>query len=169
MSSTNTSLQPTSFLSEKPGGYLITPEGHCYVCKREFAKDPSLRPHSHHIIPRAYGGTDGPMARLCTGHHDLVHAVALKLISGGSYFNLTKGMPEEELLRLLWLSSRVQAAHAELSNDPSKKVLFTASWNKSTHQKLKELATLHKTNKANLLLSLIDRAYESSFPSKKIL
>lgn len=33
----------------------------------------------HHEIPRAYGGEDGPQTPLCSGHHGLVHTLALGL------------------------------------------------------------------------------------------
>ena len=34
--------------------------------------------HEHHVIPRAYGGTNGPTVILCANHHNLVHTLALK-------------------------------------------------------------------------------------------
>lgn len=35
--------------------------------------------HSHHVIPRAYGGTDGECVDLCASHHNMVHTLANKL------------------------------------------------------------------------------------------
>lgn len=34
--------------------------------------------HSHHVIPEAYGGSDGPQVPLCGTHHTLIHSIALQ-------------------------------------------------------------------------------------------
>ena len=37
--------------------------------------------HSHHVIPQAYGGVDGPQVPLCGSCHTSVHAHAVYLIA----------------------------------------------------------------------------------------
>ena len=34
--------------------------------------------HEHHVVPRAYGGLNGPVVDICGAHHTLVHNAALK-------------------------------------------------------------------------------------------
>ena len=38
----------------------------------------SVGVHEHHVVPRAYGGINGPVVPLCGTHHTLVHTLALK-------------------------------------------------------------------------------------------
>lgn len=150
----------------KPGGYLVTPEDVCFVCQRSFSSDSALRPHDHHIIPKSYGGVDGPMARLCSGHHDLVHSIAKRLISEKSHYPLTQDISDPDLLqRLMFLASRIQLAHAALANDPEKKLIFTASLKKEVHDKLNALCKYHHLNKNDMLRVLIEKAYSSIFQS----
>ncbi len=44
----------------------------CYVCGK------SKGMHEHHVVPRAYGGLNGPTVDLCASHHTLIHTAALK-------------------------------------------------------------------------------------------
>lgn len=34
--------------------------------------------HEHHVVPRAYGGINGPTVNLCGMHHTLIHTASLK-------------------------------------------------------------------------------------------
>lgn len=43
---------------------------HCWICL-----SPSSL-HEHHIVPRAYGGSDGPTVTLCATCHNGIHHVA---------------------------------------------------------------------------------------------
>ena len=33
--------------------------------------------HEHHVVPRAYGGLNGPTVMICAVHHNLIHTAAL--------------------------------------------------------------------------------------------
>lgn len=45
---------------------------HCWVCpSREGLND-------HHVIPKAYGGVDGPQVTVCATHHTFIHTLSLK-------------------------------------------------------------------------------------------
>ncbi len=44
----------------------------CWICET------TKGIHEHHIVPRAYGGINGPTVNLCGAHHTLVHNTALK-------------------------------------------------------------------------------------------
>lgn len=48
---------------------------HCYICL--CPGDEGNKLHSHHVVPRAYGGIDGPTVTLCTSHHSGIHDAAL--------------------------------------------------------------------------------------------
>lgn len=103
---------------------------HCWVCNVEFENNPNAARHDHHIIPRAFGGVNGPQVSLCNAHHDLLHALADAFISGNSLqvekrLASVEGMPPDAQTKLVWLASRVYIAHQVTSEDPNKKTLVT--------------------------------------------
>lgn len=96
---------------------------HCWVCSVRFRDvvppGPAHR-EEHHIIPRAYGGADGPTVSLCDAHHTLLHKVAVALINDKSTFTLLRTEPRENHMKVMWLASRVVNAHLATKNDPNK-------------------------------------------------
>lgn len=49
----------------------------CVVCQK--TEDSCL--HEHHVIPQANGGTNGPTVMLCAEHHNMIHKVAVKILT----------------------------------------------------------------------------------------
>lgn len=47
----------------------------CIICGSEVSL------HEHHVIPQACGGRDGPTVMLCADHHNLIHYLAVRLVS----------------------------------------------------------------------------------------
>lgn len=122
--------------------YLSKPLPYCWICRQTLSDSggqPTVKRHEHHVIPRAYGGSDGPTITLCSGDHSLMHDVALKLINGKSHFTLTAGLKPEPLSRLLYLATRVQVAHDYASNDANKKFPIVVGLDRKTNEMLKEL------------------------------
>lgn len=75
-------------------------ERRCKVCDHTSGVD------GHHEIPQAYGGTNGPVTDLCSGHHSLIHNLALQLYRGRdeSKLIIPKDVPvknHNEVLRLV--------------------------------------------------------------------
>ena len=60
-----------------------SPNGGCWVCSK---LDSSM--HSHHVIPQANGGRNGPRVLLCSSHHDTIHHAAKMGIDALSYNKL---------------------------------------------------------------------------------
>lgn len=72
----------------------------CQLCSMTSGVD------MHHEVPRAYGGEHGPQVPLCSGHHTLVHNLALQLYRHGDEgrLRIPPDVPAEsrpELLRLV--------------------------------------------------------------------
>jgi hypothetical protein len=138
----------------------------CWICRKLLADsggDPHTIRHEHHIVPRAYGGTDGPTVTLCTGHHTLMHNVALKLISNRSYFNLTLGMKAPEMERLLFLATRVQIAHDYASGDPNKRFPVVLGLDNQVKSQLDQLTNFYKLSRQNVIKRLITNEFNRVF------
>jgi 5-methylcytosine-specific restriction protein A len=134
---------------------------HCWVCEAKF--DHSLKQQDHHIIPRAYGGVDGPQVSLCSSHHTALHEIALRLYSRKSHHDLLTRSPEQNK-KLLWLASMAYNARLLTENDPNKKPLLVESVRKETMQKIAKLKTIFpKSNRAMLLELAINELYARHF------
>lgn len=134
---------------------------HCWVCKQKFGH--SVKQQDHHIIPRAYGGTDGPQVSLCSAHHTALHEIALKLYSKKPYFDFLTRDPAQDQ-KLLWLASTAYNARLLTENDPNKKPLLVESISKETMSKLKALKTIYpKTSRAKLLEAAVNALYSRHF------
>lgn len=57
----------------------------CELCKRE-----PVRTTEHHLIPKEYGGVDGPMAMLCSACHRQVHALFTNEELAGFYHSIER-------------------------------------------------------------------------------
>lgn len=104
---------------------------HCWVCGKRFNDlkvnpGPAMR-EEHHIIPRAYGGADGPTVSLCDLHHTTLHKIAVALKAGKSHYQLTAGHNPEQHGKLMLLATRVYEAEQATRNDPNKKTLLVLS------------------------------------------
>ena len=118
----------------------------CWVCKRPF--NHSLTHEDHHIVPCAYGGTDGPQVRICSPHHTSLHTIALRLYSGKPYFDLlpspltpfNSGVQE----RLLYLASVAYNARVAVENDPNKKRVLVLRLTRETNERLDKLKQIYR-------------------------
>lgn len=102
---------------------------------------------------------------VCSAHHDLLHLVATRLITGKPYFDLMTRDVEQDRV-LLFLASRVQIAEAATRGDPNKKALLPLSLDGATRNKLAALAKFHRVSRAELIRLMIDREYVTIFPRK---
>lgn len=140
----------------------------CWVCEKKFPEfggtQHDLVQEFHHIIPRAYGGLDGPTVSLCSGHHTTLHDIATRLISGRPYYEfLTKDPLVDK--RLLYLATRVQTAHATFSKDPNKRLMMVASITKDEASMMEALYTKYNVRSREALFHhILKEAYDRHFP-----
>jgi hypothetical protein len=133
----------------------------CWVCGVSFG--PSVKEHRHHVIPRAYGGTDGPQVSICDSHHSALHEIALRLYSKKPYFNLLTRVPSADK-KLLYLASVAYNSRVLTENDPNKKPVLVESVRKETIEKLKQLRSVYpKTNRAKLIEAAVDALHARHF------
>ena len=83
---------------------------HCWVCGSIESK------HDHHVIPRCYGGNNGPTVTVCANHHNLIHALALKTPDVAEGLILQEINPER--VRYLVACIRMAASLAKGSVKP---------------------------------------------------
>lgn len=140
---------------------------YCWICRGILSDSggaQQLIRHEHHIVPRAFGGADGPTVTLCTGDHSLLHNVGLKLISNKSYFTLTSRLKPEVLERVLYLATRVKIAHDYAKGDPNKFYPIVFKLDNETKEQLDQLKNFHKaTNRQDLIKSLIKSEFKRVF------
>lgn len=138
---------------------------HCFVDGRLFADaggDPGVIRHKHHVIPRAFGGLNGPTVMVCTGHHSLLHLIGSRLIHNKPFFELLTHDPKQDQ-KLLWLASRIQIAEAASRGDPNKKSVIPLVLDAPTQAKLVKLAKAHGVSRGKLVHLLIAQEYGKIF------
>lgn len=138
---------------------------HCWVCGTTFTEYgglPNKYEHRHHIVPRAYGGIDGPQVSLCDSHHTALHQIALKLYSGKPYYDLLPHEPSQDR-KVLWLASIVVNARRLVENDPNKPTPIVVIVNGETKERLKKLKRIYRGSFADLMLHAVDSLYRKHF------
>lgn len=134
---------------------------HCWVCGLKF--DHSNKKEDHHIIPRAYGGVDGPQVSLCDSHHTAGHNISLKLYSKKPFTDLLTNN-EEQNKKLLYLATTICNARILTEGDPNKKQVIIFSPKKETLDKLKQLKRVYgNLGREKLIEYAIDRLYYQHF------
>lgn len=122
-----------------------------------------MKEHRHHVIPRAYGGVDGPQVSICDSHHSALHEIALKLYSKKPYFTLLTTDPRINE-RLMYLASVAYNSRLLTENDPNKKPLLVESVRKETLDKLKRLKSVYRgAARARLIEAAVDVLYAKHF------
>jgi hypothetical protein len=142
----------------------------CYVCRQLLADsggNPSSIRESHHVVPRAYGGTDGPQVDLCIGHHDLIHLIATKKISKSDFSYL---LPKDSthMRRVEYLSEVILKSYEKFAGDSNKRVTITFSLSASETENLSALTSFLGVRRSELLRRLIQEKHQTLFPKKKI-
>lgn len=141
---------------------------HCWVCGTRFVDVPNPGPamrEEHHIIPQAYGGTDGPTVSLCDGHHTALHRIAVALKGGKPYQHFLGTYDPIQISKLLYLATRVQEAEERTRNDPNKRSSVAVTIDSDVRRKLQALAPLYPAAKgrAALIRTAINALYSSHF------
>lgn len=137
--------------------------GPCWVCGISVAIE------SHHIIPCAYGGVDGPQINLCAIDHELVHSLSYHLANDEWHDVVVKDerlrrMPKTRLLEaldvILYLSQRIKNARELTKGDINKGARVMSKLDAQQHKELKALAKYWNINQDLALQRAITETYK---------
>lgn len=146
---------------------------HCWVCGQKFL--PAVGgtyKEDHHLVPRAYGGGDGPTVSLCERHHKGLHNIALKMISGKSFHELLERDPQRSIkenqtvnLKMIRLAEIVANAKRLTDNDPNKQAILTLSLGADLKNKIDKLMTVNPDckSRARLIAFAVESLYKRTF------
>lgn len=98
---------------------------HCWVCGIRFTdSNPpgSANKELHHVVPRAFGGLDGPIVSLCDSCHSKVHKLTAKNID----YSILNGLDKQAQSKLQYLASVIKSAGLMANSDVNK--LFPISF-----------------------------------------
>lgn len=106
----------------------------------------------HHVIPRAYGGVDGPQVSLCDKHHTMLHKIANYLDSNREAIGPMLIMETRQSRdRVMWLASMVYKAKKTFELDPNKRIPASISMDKQEQQMMTFLQKKLGKSKGDIL------------------
>lgn len=141
---------------------------HCWVCELRFTDVVNPGPASreeHHIIPQAYGGSDGPTVSLCSNHHALLHTVAVMMKGNKSYHELLGGLTTSQQQKVMVLANYAYEAEQATRNDPNKQFLVSIVINRQQVdmiERLKKVYPKARSRQAVYALAL-EHLYRKTF------
>lgn len=141
---------------------------HCWVCLQRFTDvnppGPMLR-HEHHMVPRAYGGVDGPTISLCDSHHNTLHKIATCLINKKTYYAHLQGTTDEQKSKLIYLANIVFNAELQARNDPNKLASAMVSLDQRHKTMIDKLQKVYPKarSREKLLLLALEKLYGAHF------
>lgn len=144
----------------------------CEACGELFmdahAQGSKIR-HEHHLIPRAYGGSNGPTVDICNEDHDLLHLLAVKVIHNSLTLDEIPSRCDgpNHALAITNMVYYVVEAERRTRNDPNKKTLVSVSLSGKQARMLDTITkTFNTSGRQNTLIRLIEMEYQKSIPSK---
>ena len=141
----------------------------CYACRELFidtSPQGSKVRHGHHIIPRAYGGSNGPVVDLCNEDHDLLHRLAEKVLAGKLTQAGVEALAQDATHRstLVWLVGRVVSAARLVKYDPNKRGQISVVLTAEQSKKLDDLKKFfNRSSRTATLLHLIELTHKANF------
>lgn len=143
----------------------------CWVCGEVFSNQPeatsgNIIRNEHHVVPRAYGGLNGPVVALCSAHHDLLHEVA-DLLTHTRQAEAEQRLSLLELpvrQRVLYLSNVVVQADYKTRNDPNRRGQIALVLEPQLKRELEKLAKLYGVSRDTVIKTLIHQQYTKEFP-----
>lgn len=133
----------------------------CWVCGTQTALE------EHHMIPRAYGGQDGPVICLCAVCHSNTHKLAdasgkekptLQLAQ-----SIAKTTNKISLTRLQQLAIIILQSKQITVNDKNKTAVYIDRFEAQTLRELKELAKVYQLNQKQLVRLAIRTLHQKTF------
>jgi hypothetical protein len=140
---------------------------YCWICSVRFKDSvpagPALR-EDHHVIPRAFGGTDGPVVSLCETHHGILHKIAICMKTAKPYFNLLSTESSEHRKKLEWLASRVYNAELATRNDPNKSAVAMFTMDRRHREMIDALKPIYHARSREAILEVaLEALYSKHF------
>lgn len=130
----------------------------CWVCGLTTSLE------EHHMIPRAYGGQDGPVITLCAGCHSCVHKLADYNAQDLEYAHkLLKTDNKKSLTRLSELAIIIAYSKQATKNDENKTIVFMDRFPASVNRQLKALAKVLKKDQRTIVRLAIAQLYKVYF------
>lgn len=111
--------------------------------------------HEHHVVPRAFGGSDGPVVCICTSHHDLLHRVARLMVSETDYAMLLSDLPLGVRNRVVGLAVRAALSEILFQEHPHRRVPVHLTLPKWALNRIKDIANSRNTTQQDLIESLL--------------
>jgi len=138
----------------------------CWVCNARFVGQGGTETrHDHHMVPRAYGGNDGPTVTVCTKHHTKLHVIAVCIKAKKPYFEQLKGEPQEIIKKLMYLATIVVDAEMATRNDPNKQAQVNITLNRKHKIMIDRLKTgTNCKSREAVLLYALEALYHKTFP-----
>ena len=136
----------------------------CYVCGRRFIDaDPpgtAIR-ELHHVVPRAFGGLNGPLVSLCDTCHSKVHRIA-GLLPNGDYSKLLAGLSSDQQKRLAYLANVAYNAKHATNDDLNKLLPVSFKITKQEAQIIERLKSiLNVKSRSDVYRIAVTRLYNS--------
>lgn len=138
---------------------------HCWVCNAKFAPQGTAQEEQHHIVPRAYGGSDGPVVSLCDTCHTRLHKAALCIEGNKPVYPFVNGLTQDQQQKLLYLSTCVVNAKLATKNDPNKQSMVVLHF---TRQETDQLDRLKKSLGLKSRMAVIKTAILSLYNKRFI-
>lgn len=137
---------------------------YCWICECKFVGfgGTEIR-HDHHIVPRAYGGVDGPTVTICDTHHSKTHRLAESLMHNKQKdrYQLLLGEPAPQVKKLLYLADVIRNAWLATKNDPNKLAQVTLTLNRDQQLMVTKLKAIYP--KAKSRNAILDIALQSLY------
>ncbi len=140
---------------------------HCWICGCKFIDTGGTQMREeHHMVPRAYGGVDGPTVTLCDTHHTKMHRVAECLIHENTHRSILEGEPPEAIKKILYLASVICNAWKFSLNDPNKSASVMVSLDRRHRLMIEALKRIYPKAKsrAAVLNLALEHLYSRHFP-----
>ena len=136
-------------------------DGGCFIC------DSKEGAHEHHVVPQAYGGTNGPRVVLCGTHHTLIHDIALKPLDQqqGLIAN-SPSVPISMRAIVLQITSTITKAKT-VFREQRIAAQISAKLDRPTSAMVRELQAVHGfPNQGATIQACIQLMYNQTFPLK---
>lgn len=142
---------------------------HCWMCGAKFVGEGGTQVREeHHMVPRAYGGVDGPTVTLCDTHHTKMHRVAEALIHEKSYRQIVEGESPQVIKKILYLATVIRNAWQFSKDDPNKTAAVMVTLDRKHKLMIEGLKRIYpkaKSRSAVLTLAL-EYLYSKHFNAK---
>lgn len=131
---------------------LQTGQPNCWVCGTLMLDSR----HNHHLIPRAFGGLNGPTVDICADDHNVLHRLALRRADDPSVILALLGKP-----RLAYLTNVVRYAREVTKNNKNKRFQLSVTLSGDTGRKLADIKRITGSTNNEQVIGLLISEYHS--------